>query len=307
VEAASKCDALPGANNIGNSVIKFLGTNTLRTPKTMTVDDRHLSLLDLQLKAGRFFSKEFSTDSFGIIINSKAVEDFGLKNPIGSRLLLNQADDKNQHVYTVIGVVKDFHFQSLYQKIAPLVLINANKFGWGLAAVRIEGGHFKNAIAAIEKTWKSFMPKQSLHYSFFDKNLADQYRAEQTTQKTFTVFSLFAIFIACIGLFGLATYATLQRTKEISIRKVLGASAVNIVSILSKNFLRLVMIAILIAFPIAFWAMDKWLQDYAYRVDISWWMFLLAGIIAAAIALVTISFQAIKAAIANPITNLRTE
>jgi len=309
----TKCDQLPGIDDqSGGGTWVALENNYSRTEKLIQIDDNYSKLLGLQMLHGRFFSKEFTTDSLGLILNESAVQDFGLKNPIGSRLIskepfLNSTNGKEQNVFTVIGVVKDFHFQSLHKSIAPLIFINSNKFGWGQLGVSIQGYHFKTAISEIEKTWHRFDSKHDLQFSFYDQSLAAQYKSEETEQKILTTFSLLAILIACVGLFGLATFSTLQRTKEISIRKVLGAMPATIIMILSRDFLRLVLVASLIAFPVAWWAMHKWLQNFAYRVDISWWIFLVAGSIAAMIAMITISFQAIKAAIANPAKSLRAE
>ncbi|HSZ84403.1 MAG TPA: FtsX-like permease family protein, partial [Puia sp.] len=313
VEDVTECDQLPGNDESGGgSTWVAMDNNASRTDRMMQVDDEYLKLLDLQLKEGRFFSKEFATDSLSLVLNEKAVEDFGLKNPIGARVIskesyLNSTNGKEQNVFTVIGVIKDFHYQSLHKKIAPLIFVNSNKFGWGTLGVRIRGDHFKTTLENIENTWKRLDAKDDFTFSFLDANVAAQYKSEQTEQKIFTVFSLLAILIACIGLFGLASYSTIQRTKEISIRKVLGAMPGNIIMILSKDFLILVIVASLIAFPVAWWAMYKWLQNFSYRVDISWWVFLLAGSIAALIAMLTISYQAIKAAIVNPAKTLKTE
>jgi putative ABC transport system permease protein len=304
---------LPGNDDSGGGgTWVAIDNNASRTQKIMQVDYNYLKLLGIHLKEGRFFSKELATDSLGLVMNESAAQDFGLKNPIGVKLIskepdLNSGDGKSQNVFTVIGIVKDFHFQSLHKKIAPLIFLNSNKFGWGSTGIKIKGAHFKTTLADIEKTWKRFDPKDDFRFSFFDQSIAAQYQSEQTEQKIFTIFSLLAILIACIGLFGLASYSTIQRTKEISIRKVLGAMPGNIIMILSRDFLTLVIIASLIAFPVAWWAMHEWLQNFSYRVDISWWVFLLAGSIAAVIAMLTISYQAIKAAIANPAKSLKTE
>jgi putative ABC transport system permease protein len=309
----SKCSGLPGDDeSMGGATWVSVDNNASRTQRVLQVDDQYLKLLELQLKDGRFFSKAFPTDSLSVLLNESAVADFGLKNPIGARLIskesnYNPQDGNGQFVFTVIGVVKDFHFQSLHKKIAPLILVNSNKFGWGSAAISIKSDHFKSTIAEIEKTWTRFDPKHDFQFSFLDQNLAALYKTEQTQQKIFTIFSLLAILIACVGLFGLASYSTIQRTKEISIRKVLGAMPGNIIMILSKDFLILVTIASLIAFPLAWWAMHQWLQNFTYRVNISWWVFLLAGSMAALIAMLTISYQAIKAAIANPAKSLRAD
>ena len=186
-------------------------------------------------------------------------------------------------------------------------MANENKFGASTAAIKIKGTDLKSAIPAIEKTWKQFDLKDNFKYTFLDDIVAQQYKAEQAAQKIFTAFSILAILIACIGLFGLVMYATFQRTKEISIRKVLGATAGNIVFILAKDFIKLVTISALIAFRVAWWAMHSWLQSFAYRININWWVFVTAIILTVAIAFITISSQAIKAAIANPVKSLRTE
>lgn len=313
VENITKCSGLPGEDESGGGgTWVALDNNASRTDRMMQVDNNYFKLLELQLKEGRFFSNQYATDSLGIILNEQAAKDFGLKSPVGARLIckepyINSTDGKEQNIFTVIGVIKDFHYQSLHKKIAPLVIINSNKFGWGSTGISIQGNHFKTTLAAIQKTWTHFDPKHDFRFSFLDQDIAALYKSEQSQQKIFTIFSLLAIVIACIGLLGLATYSTLQRTKEIGIRKVLGADTQNIIFILSKDFLKLVIIATLIAFPVAWWAMHSWLQDFAYRIDISWWIFLLAGSIATLIAIFTISFQAIKAAVANPVKSLRTE
>ena len=237
----------------------------------------------------------------------------GLKTAIGSRLTSTDeffnGPDNAIYTYNVIGVVKDFHYHSLHEPISPLVIINSRKFGSrsGLMALRVTGDNFKSSLAGIENAWKKFVKEKPFNYYFLDRTLAAQYKAEQTTQRIFTIFSGLAIFIACIGLLGLAAYATQQRTREISIRKILGASESSIVTMLSKDFLKLVLISSAIAFPLAWWAMNKWLQDFAYRVDVGWWIFIAAAMLAVLIALLTISTQALKAAFTSPVKNLRTE
>jgi len=209
----------------------------------------------------------------------------------------------------VVGVVKDFHYHSLHEPISPLVINNSKRFGGrsGLMALRIQGDNFKASLASIGNVWKKFVKEKPFNYYFLDRSLADQYKAEQTTQRIFTIFSGLAIFIACIGLLGLAAYATQQRTREISIRKVLGASEGSIITMLSKDFVKLVLLSSAIAFPIAWWGMNKWLQDFAYRVNVGWWIFIVAGVTALLIALFTVSTQALKAAFTNPVKNLRSE
>ena len=314
VAGASSTSALPGQANYFGVSWQVTGSKEPGvTGRGIVTDDQYQQMLNLDLKAGRFFSKSFVSDSLAVVLNEKAANELGLKNPIGARLSspdgFFNGPDGSAYTYTVVGVLKDFHFQSLRQGINPLIFTNSSKFNdnTGLLAVKIKANQFAPAVQAIEQKWAQFVKGRSLQYSFFDKTVEAQYHAEQTTQRIFTFFSSLAIFIACIGLLGLAAYATQQRTREIGIRKVLGASAANIVRMLSIDFLRLVLIASLLAFPLAWWAMHTWLQDFAYRVSIGWWVFAIAGIAAVLIALATISFQAIKAALANPVKSLRTE
>jgi putative ABC transport system permease protein len=313
IDYASSASAMPGQQNYFGVSWQAIGNKEPMTGRGVMTDDQYQPMLNLELKEGRFFSSSFGSDSLAAVLNEKAAAELELKNPIGARITspdgLFNPPGGNVYTYTVIGVVKDFHFQSLHQGINPLVFTSSSRFNdqMGLLAVRIKANGFKAAVDAIEDKWKLFVKGRPLHYTFLDKTVEAQYHAEQTTQKIFTFFSSLAIFIACIGLLGLAAYATQQRTREIGIRKVLGASAGNIVRMLSVDFLQLVLVASLLAFPLAWWAMHTWLQDFAYRVNISWWVFAIAGIASVIIALATISFQAIKAALANPVKSLRTE
>jgi putative ABC transport system permease protein len=314
VERSSSVSSLPGGNAFWGITWQEYGDHPSMTGRGMVADDQLASTLDLQMAQGRFFSKTFATDSLALVLNEKAVAALGLKEPVlGKRLIsteetLNKSKD-TPTLYTVVGVIKDFHFQTLHQAIAPLVIVNAAKFNGSsnLISVRIQGDHFASAIRSIENIWNRFRPQRPFHYSFLDQRLADQYKAEQTVQRVFTVFSVLAIFIACIGLLGLAAYATQQRIREISIRKVLGASVPNLVGMLSKNFLKLVTISALLAFPLAWLAMHSWLESFVYRTELSWWIFALAWALSIFITLLTISFQAIRAARANPIKTLRSE
>ncbi|MES1222286.1 MAG: ABC transporter permease, partial [Bacteroidota bacterium] len=218
VEDVTRSELPAGDDNGGGATWVALDNNASRTDKVLQVDDHYLGMLGLQLKEGRFFSSQFPTDSMAMVLNEAAVKDFGLKHPIGARILskdYSPGDGKGEYIFTVIGVVKDFHFQTLRKKIAPLTIMNSNKFGWGSAGVRIKGDHLKTAIAAMEKTWKGFDAKHDFQFSFLDQTLAARYKSEQTEQKIFTFFSLLAILIASVGLFGLAAYSTLQRMKEI--------------------------------------------------------------------------------------------
>ncbi len=313
VAMVSGTTALPGEQNFFGVTFQRADSKESMTGRGIVVDDQYAKTLGLELKEGRFFSEQFSTDSLSVVLNEKAVEELELKNPLGARLTTTDgnfnAPDGKPYIYTVVGVVKNFHFQSLHQTIAPLVIMNNSKFNniAPLTAVRIKGGNFQQTLNVVENTWKKFVQQRPFHFTFLDQTLANQYAAEQTTQQIFTIFSVLAIFIACIGLLGLAAYTTQQRNREISIRKVLGASVGNIIAMLSKDFMKLVFIAAFIAFPVAWFGMNRWLQDFAYRINMSIWIFIGAAIAAIAVALFTISFQAIKAAITKPMKNLRTE
>jgi len=270
------------------------------------IDHDYLPTLGIQLAQGRNFSNEFSTDSNAIILNESAARLFGYLDPIGKQITtFEDVATKKMRTYTVIGVVKNFHFESLRENVGALSFCLSPSTG--LTSFRIKTDEVGNTVKAIEKIWKKLAPGESFSYTFMNEDFNNVYRSEQRVGKIFISFALLAIFIACLGLFGLATYAAEQRTKEIGIRKVLGASVGNVVGMLSKDFLKLVIIAAFFAFPLSWWAMHKWLEDFAYRIDIGWWVFLVAGVIALLIALLTVSFQAVKAAIANPVKSLRTE
>ena len=315
VESYSGTSTMPGDDGFFGVTWQPVGAKESMTGKGVVVDDQFAATLGLEMKEGRFFSKDFSTDSLGLVLNEKAVSALGLKAPVvGTRLttterFLSPRPADSPYIYTVVGVVKDFHFQTLHQAIAPLVFTSSARFKdvSGIISVRIKGDDFSTAIKAIERSWHGFVPERPFHYTFLDENLAAQYKAEQTVQRVFTVFSVLAIFIACIGLLGLAAYATQQRIREISIRKVLGASAGNIIGMLSKDFLKLVTLSALIAFPLAWIGMHNWLQGFAYRVTLSWWIFILAWLASLFITMLTISLQAVKAARANPVKTLRSE
>ena len=313
IESVSGSSAMPGQQNFFGLSYQEVGSKEQVTGRGIFVDDSYAKVLGLELKEGRFFSQDFSTDSLAVVLNEKAVADLKLKNPIGARLtspdpFLN-GPNGTTYVYTVIGVVKDFHFQSLHQKIAPLFFNYSSRFAEvaPTTAVRIKAASFTDAVAAVENIWKKFVKNRPFHYAFLDQTLARQYQSEQTTQKIFTIFSSLAIFIACIGLLGLAAYTTQQRTREIGVRKVLGATGANIFTMLSKDFLKLVLIASLIALPVAWWGMHRWLQSFEYKINIGWLVFVVASLAATMVALFTISFQAIKASVANPVNSLRTE
>jgi putative ABC transport system permease protein len=273
--------------------------------KNVAADQDFISTYGVKVLAGRGFSRDFGSDTSAFLINEAAVSVLGVKNiddAIGKDFGYGDRNGK------IIGVINDFHFESLHQKITPLILLvpkNPNNFG--RISIKVASANTSAALAHIEKTWKNFLPETPYQYTFLDDNFARLYKAEERQKTLFTTFACIAIFIACLGLFGLSAFAISQRIKEIGIRKILGANVSTIVALLSKDFLKLVILSAIIAFPIAWFAMNKWLQDFAYRIDMPWWIFIAAGLIAAIIALLTISIQAIKAAVANPVKSLRTE
>jgi len=271
--------------------------------KMVSVDYSFVPTYSIPIVAGRNFSHDYGDDSTGFIINEAAVKILGWKsnaNAINKELIYGGI--KGQ----VIGVVKDFNFESLRQPIVPLILFSNSNWLNGIS-VKLSGRNLASTLAFVENTWKKYLPETPFDYSFIEDRFAKLYEAEKRQKSIFTSFAFIAIFIACLGLFGLSAFTISQRVKEIGIRKVLGADVSSIVGLLSKDFLKLVLYAAIPAFCIAYYFMNKWLQDFAYRISIPFWIFLLAGIIATIIAFITISFQAIKAATANPVKNLRTE
>ena len=270
---------------------------------SMFIDTTYADTYNMKLAAGRFFSPQIPTDTTkSVMVNEAAVRTFGWKtaeNAIGKRF--GKGDDARY----VIGVVKDFNFESLHKPVDAL-LIRYTKVGSSLS-LKIDGRHIDEAINHLKKTWQSMVPDVPLVYSFVDESIGRQYGNEQKMQGIFYGFAILSLLIACLGLFGLSIFVVERKIKEIAIRKVLGASIPGIVGLLSKDFLKLVIIAAIIATPLAFYFMHQWLQDFAYRVNIGWWVFAASGIVALLIALVTISVKAIKAAMGNPVKSLRTE
>jgi predicted permease len=267
-----------------------------------SVDHDYIKTFNMNIIAGRDFSREFpadnSTQSF--IVNETAVKAMGLNNPVGSKFQLYDYSGQ------IVGVVKDFHYKSLQKEIEPLVLrIEPQRDSYIFVKFRSE--NMQEAIASVRKIYDSFNPTFPLEYTFLDEALEQLYNSEQQTKKIFNYFTLLAILISCLGLFGLATYLAQQKTKEIGIRKVLGASILNIVSKLSKEFIMLVCVANLIAWPLAYLAMNKWLHNFAYRTKIDLMLFIFAGLISTFLGLLTVSYKSIKAATANPVKSLRYE
>ncbi|MBL7698540.1 MAG: ABC transporter permease [Chitinophagaceae bacterium] len=257
--------------------------------------------LNAQMIYGRDFSKDFPTDSTGYILNETALRITGYRDPVGKPFTYRNKRG------TVIGVIKDFHFNSLHETISPLVLSLNENMSWGRALIRTAPGKTNEALASLEKICKELNPKMPFTYQFSDEEYAKLYKSEQVVGQLANYFAFLAIFIACLGLLGLVMFTAEQRTKEFGIRKVLGANPVTLFNLLSKEFVALVLVALVIASPVAWIAMNNWLQNYAYKVELSWWMFVIAGLVAIGIAMLTISVQAIKAALANPVKSLRTE
>ncbi len=257
--------------------------------------------MDIKMLQGRDFSKDFATDSVGYILNEEALKKIGYKDPIGKPLTFWGRKG------AIIGVMQNFHFNSLHQPVQPMILRLGEEETYGTALVRIEAGKTKDALAGLATICKNLNPKFPFTYQFSDEEYSKLYKSEQVVSRLSNYFAFLAIFISCLGLLGLVIFTSQQRTKEIGIRKVLGASVGSLFGLLSKEFLVLVFIAMVIASPLAWFTMSKWLHNYAYRITISWWMFLVAGCLAILIALLTVSFQAVKAALSNPVKSLRTE
>jgi len=259
----------------------------------------------IRMAAGRSFSNKFGTDSsHALVINEAAARSLGYSDPskaVGQKFSMWGENG------VIIGIAKDFHYRSLQETIQPLAFRVMNPYFYHLISVNVDGDHIPRTVAALEDRWRQLAPQRPFEYTFVDEDFAKLYSSEDRFQHVFVYFGLLAIFISCLGLLGLAAYSTIQRTREIGIRKVLGASVSNIVGLLSKEFLRLVLIALLIASPIAWFAMHSWLQDFAYRTAIAWWVFPLAAAAAVLITFLTVGFHSIRAAVVNPVDSLRTE
>jgi putative ABC transport system permease protein len=308
---ASISSSIPTRSNFGDTYVP----EQMETDKPLMkeidlssfmVDDDFIPTLKMQVLKGRNFSKVFN-DSASVILNETATKMIGWKDPVGKYL----AYPGNDQRFKVIAVVKDFNIESLRNIVAPFALFHTSSKTYGPNAdyisVRLQPGNMSDYLHELESNWKNFAPATPFDYSFLDEEFDALYRSEQRMGTVFGIFTFLSIFVACLGLFGLSVYTAERRTKEIGVRKVLGASVQGIVTLLSKDFLKLVFISAIVAFPVAWLAMNKWLEDFAYRIPIEWTVFVFAAFAALLIALFTISFQAIKAAIANPVKSLRTE
>ncbi len=263
------------------------------------VDNEYIPAMGMEIKNGRNFLPDLKTDSAAAVINETMAAQLNFKNPVGKQIT------NGYWTFTVIGVVKDFNFESLKENVGGVCL----KLGKSpsITAIKVSGSNMPGTIKAVTAAWKEFAPSQPARYSFLDEGYARMYDDVLRVRNIFTGFAIFAILVACLGLFALSAFIAEQRRKEIGIRKVLGASISNVSVLLSRDFIKLVLIAVFIASPVAWYFMNKWLEEFAYRTSISWWIFVVAGLAALLIALATVSFQAIKAAIANPVKSLRNE
>jgi putative ABC transport system permease protein len=297
-------DELP-TNLTSASLLTWRGMNpgTQIMADRLRVDENFVKTFGMQMAAGRFFSKDFGANDTGYVVNETELKvmGFNLKNAIGKMISISLEDKEAP----IIGVVKDFNFKPVQQPIEPLVM--KTNFGGGYVVMRTTPANIKKVISTLQKSFHHVYGDYPFSYGFVNDDLSKLYVTEQRMESMFNIFSVLSIVISCLGLFGLATFATQQRIKEIGVRKVLGAGEAGIVALLSKDFLQLVAISLVIAFPVAWWAMNKWLQSFVYRIDIEWWVFVVAGLGALTVTLITVSFQSVKAAIANPVKSLRTE
>ena len=305
---------LPVSSNRSDTGFWPEGMSMQENPVSMqiwSVDDGYVPTMDMEILKGRNFSKEFGSDSTGIVLNERAVGLFGFDDPIGKRVNTvgwtpgKGLDPENILTYTVIGVVKNFHFESLKENITALGMRLGNSNS--MMSLRFEVADVSGLLSFAKDKWNEFAPGQPFEYTFLDDRFSNMYTAEQRLGEIFSVFATLSILVACLGLFGLASFTAEQRTKEIGVRKVLGASIGSIIVLLSKEFTKWVLIANVIAWPVAYFAMNEWLQGFAFRIDLGWWIFAISGALALGIAILTVAYQAIKAAMANPIDALRYE
>jgi putative ABC transport system permease protein len=303
VQSATFSYAIPSSTFDALSLYKKEGEDKETQVYWMNADDDYLETYDIEVVDGRGFSEDFPADTTAILLNETAADQIGTQDLIGSHLI-NHFGNRVK----VIGVVQDFNFEHLKNKVKPLAIaLSGDNMANLYASVKLNPGNPQEAIQIIRRYWEELNTDASFQYLFLDDRLNNLYKSEERTMRIMGLFTGLAVFISCFGLFGLISFTAAQRSKEIGIRKVLGASVTGIVGLLSKDFIRLVGVAFIIASPIAWYAMNRWLADFAYRIDIEWWMFALAGLVAVVIALLTVSFQATRAAVANPVESLRSE
>ncbi|MEO0555339.1 MAG: ABC transporter permease, partial [Bacteroidota bacterium] len=307
VQAVGASGMIPVSQYFGQQFLPPGGGEVV-TVNSINVDDNYLDAMNMQLVAGRSFSEDFN-DSLSVVINQKTAELLDVDNPIGLKLSQAvQGDPTSFREYEVVGVVKDFHYMSLREEISPFVLLSTegvNQFA-NFISMRVDGD-LSGVINDTESLWKTMAPQEPFKFTFLDQELNQQYKAESNSGNVFSMFAFLAIIIACVGLFGLAAYMAGLRTKEIGVRKVMGASVFSVVGLLSYDFTKLILISTVLAIPISWYFMDQWLTSFAYRTEMSIWTFVLAGTAALGIALITVSYQSIKAAIVNPVRSLKDE
>jgi putative ABC transport system permease protein len=295
-------NTFPGVNN--TTVFKAAGSEQDHIMGLYYADFDHQSVMKFEMKEGRYFSNDFPSDSTAIILNEAAVKEFGYQNPLNEEILYKGGDNDKIERLRVIGVVKNFNFESFKNEVRP-ISIRLTKNSWNLL-VRYEG-NAKNIVSTLEDLWKKHSNNEPLEYTFLDQEFDQLFRAEQRMGDLFTIFSGLAIFIASLGLFALAAFTSEQRTKEIGIRKVMGASVFSLTVLLSKEFTRLVLVAFVPAAALGWYVSNQWLQSFAYRIEVSPWVIAVSGIVAVIIAWLTVSYQSIRTAISNPVNSLRYE
>lgn len=311
VESVTSASTYPGIANLNNMVFYPEG----KTSKDFTVvnmsvvENDYFSTLGFHIIKGRPFSKEFTGDSTAIVLNETAIKQFGYTNENAIGRTLHFEWGNARHDVTIVGIVKDFHFESLHTAIKPFGFSTnqffSNKYAYFI--VNLQTSQYSKTLSDLERIWTGVFPNTPFEYSFIDQDFEHNYEKEKRTSGIVISFTCIAIIIACLGLFGLAAFSAESRTKELGIRKVLGASEAAIVKLLSKDFLKLIVLSLVVAFPVAAWIMSEWLSNFAYRTSVSWWMFAVAGTLSIVIALLTISYQSLKAAFANPVKSMRTE
>jgi putative ABC transport system permease protein len=318
VTKVAMSDGIVGGQNWANG-IRAKGSANEQLVNYIGIGYNFLEVMGMRLKEGRSFSPAFPADTLvegggksldqtigSIILNERAVKELGVPKPvIGQKIIWGQDQDTSYYL-NLIGVVKDFHFTSLRSEIKPFAFINTPQ-RQSYFVVKLSADQVSTTLAQIENTWRAFVPERPIQYSFLDETFAQQYEAETRFQRVFIILVGLSIVIACLGLFALSAFMAEQRFKEIGVRKVLGASVANIVVLLSKDFLQLVLLSVVIASPVAWYVMNHWLEGFAYKITIEWWVFALTGAVALSIALLTVSVQSIKAALMNPVKSLRSE
>jgi putative ABC transport system permease protein len=307
---ASTASSLMFASGIPGSgyIYSKMTAKDMITAQFLDVDYNFGKTYQIKMKQGRFFSDEFGSDSSAVVINETMAKEFHDKYPVDNNIAELNNSKKGMVQFKIIGVVKDFNYESLHKNVRPLVLhLGSVRQASTMIAIRVSTQNIASTIKSIESVWIKFAGKEKMFYRFADENIARMYRSEQKIGTITTVFSFLAIIVACLGLFGLVSFITEQRTKEIGVRKVLGASVGEIILLVSKEFIKWVLLANLIAWPIAFYLMSNWLNNFAYRTNISWFVFIGSGILALIIAITTVSYQVAKVAIQNPVTSLRYE